>query len=132
MTETLSLDAIIIPLLEEGVEPLTIARALNVDPDYINSLPATRRRRIAAEEEISQGVLQLMTMAMEEGRKLLIEGTPTVKMRFIHSLLGIYIKNFSSEAPKELEEMRDEFLTLIGKQRTIISTEIKEDANVNE
>jgi hypothetical protein len=123
-----------IALLEQGVEPLPIARALNVDPDYINSLPANRVARIADETEISQGVLQLMTMAMEEGRKLLIEGTPTVKMRFIHSLLGIYIKNFSSQAPKELEEMQDEFMAMIAKQRNItpLDIEIEEDANVDE
>lgn len=67
-----------------------------------------------------------MTMSLEEARKILIEGTPTVKMRFIHSLLSIYIKNFSSQAPKEMEELREEFLQLIQQ------TEKKDTTNVDQ
>ncbi len=112
-TEEVSLEQLAIELLENGVEPTVIARSWGLDPDYINSLPAKRSSRIMDESEISQGILKLMTMSLEEARKILIEGTPTVKTRFIYSLISIYIKNFSSQAPKEMEELRAEFLDLI-------------------
>jgi tetrahydromethanopterin S-methyltransferase subunit H len=127
ITEEVSLDDSIIALLENGVEPTVIARAWGLDVTWINSLPAKRVMRVADEAEISESILQLMTMAVEEGRKILIEGTPTVKMRFIYSLLSTYIRNFASQTPKEVEDMRAEIMSILGGQTQIKPTVVEED-----
>lgn len=118
MTEELDFDWVLTRLLEYGVDPITLARALDVDIEYVNNLPCERARYSAPEEEMTARTTQLATLAFEEARKILTEAPPTVKMRFILSIITPWVRASSNETPRELEEAREEFRNMMDQMRT--------------
>jgi hypothetical protein len=116
---TLSIESIVKALLEEGVDPRPIARALSLDMAWVVGLPIERKRRVSDEEELTSQVQQLLSMALEEAFKLLTEGTPAVKTRFIQTLISPFLRNTSQQTPRELENMRDEVLSMFAGQRAV-------------
>lgn len=107
-------------LLDAGYTPTALARALGVELDELRSLvPSSRIRLDPSEEELRRGIRVIALRALAQMGRVFDVGTEEARMRLATNLLSPMVRQAisSSEVPKELDELREEFDKLLGEMR---------------
>jgi len=99
-------------LLEEGVQPLTIARCLDIPLEHVEQLPAARHYRSIDPEEVAVEVSKTIALVIDEANAIILNGTPAMKLRLIQSILGTAMAQMRNQSPKAMEELRTKLETL--------------------
>jgi hypothetical protein len=93
--------------LREGVEPIKVARCLDLPVEQVELLPAARTPRVIDAEDIPNELGALIGMAFDEAREMILNGTPAMKLRVIQTLVGKSMQSMRSASPRAMQDLRD-------------------------
>ena len=99
-------------LLDDGVEALTVARALDIPYDHVKQMPNARVYRVIEPDEVAVEINRTVAMVIDEAREIILHGTPVMKLRLIQSVLSKAMAQMRNQSPKAMEELRTKLETL--------------------
>lgn len=87
-------------LIEEGVSLAPLARASGISLEELEQLPVARRSKVADAEELGQAAARLAWRAVQEGERLLDEGSEASRIRLITAITGHPLRRMQTDTSK--------------------------------
>ena len=123
---------LVIALIEEGVSLAPIARATGLSIEDLAALPVGRRRNVADAEELGQMAAMLAWRALEDGMRILDEGSEAAKIRLITSIAGHPLRRMQTDTSKTLGALRGLLAEILAGGDPVIDEEEVDDVRDEE
>ena len=108
------LSYVITRLLEVGVPPTAIAKALGMDPFIIRGMMADLRIEKYGAAEMAEALAVLQWDALAEARAMIHDAPYNVRSRFIAGILNKSMSLTARQSPETMGNLRSDFLDLLG------------------
>jgi hypothetical protein len=118
LEESDALDLIAL-LLEQSIPPTAIAKALDIEPDFVQGMLAQIRVQRYGTAEISEAMVYLMWKAYDSAVEMLHTGSPANRLRTINMILSRTVGMASRQDPEEFARLRSEMTRLIEDAKTV-------------
>lgn len=100
-------------LIEEGVSLAPISRATGIPIDDLAKLDVARKSEILSSDEIGQKAGKLANRALDEGMRILDEGTEATKLRLITSIAAHPLRRMQTDTSEQFNEMKTILETIL-------------------
>lgn len=111
---------VVIALLEVGVPPTAIARALDMDADHVKGALNYMRAEKYGTDEISEAMTHLIWVGYETALHEIEYGTPASKARFIQLVLSRSIGIAGKSTPEASERIRAALAEMAEKTAPVV------------
>lgn len=112
------LEEVVCSLLEEGVPPTVIARALELEPSLVKFAQQTVRVKRYGTDDITEYNEQLMWDAIERAREVIAHGSATERDRLLQMVLGKQIAVSARRTPEKQQRAQETLLETLANMRT--------------
>lgn len=104
-------------LLEEGVPPSVISRALDLSPELVKRAQSEVRVKRYGTDDMTEYMEQLQWDAVDEARQTIATGSAAEKSRVLGMVLGKQVALSARRTPESVRQSQDAVLDMLENMR---------------